>query len=147
MKDRVELLTQRLRLRRARRGDAPVLFRNYTGDQNCSRFLQRHGHLDVASTEAMLGKWYDAAWDQVGTPFSWVISTRDGDEAIGVFVVIPEGHKTEIHFGVLSCSGAVDWSLKPARLRCQRFGGHTAFKESGLCVILNTHGQGEFWRS
>lgn len=100
MKDRVELLTQRLRLRRARRGDAPVLFRNYTGDQNCSRFLQRHGHLDVASTEAMLGKWCDAAWDQVGTPFSWVISTRDGDEAIGVFVVIPEGHKTEIHFGV-----------------------------------------------
>jgi ribosomal-protein-alanine N-acetyltransferase len=100
MEDRVELLTKRLRLRRARKGDAPVLFENYTGAENCSRFLQRHAHADVARTEAMLGKWSDTAWDQAGAPFSWVIATRDEDEPIGVFVVIPEGHKTEIHYGI-----------------------------------------------
>lgn len=100
MKDRVELLTERLRLRRARQGDAPVLFRNYTGAQNCSRFLQRRPHKDVAHTEAMLEKWCISAWNQADAPFSWVISTLDDDEPIGLFVVIPDGHKTEIHFGI-----------------------------------------------
>jgi [ribosomal protein S5]-alanine N-acetyltransferase len=100
MKDRVELVTQRLHLRRARQGDAQILFRNYTGAQNCSRFLQRHPHQDVAQTEAMLRKWCLTAWDEAGAPFSWVISTLDDDEPIGLFIVIPEGHKTEIHFGI-----------------------------------------------
>jgi ribosomal-protein-alanine N-acetyltransferase len=100
MEERVELLTRRLRLRRAQPGDAPVLFKNYTGVENCSRFLQRHAHADVARTEAMLGNWCDAAWDQASAPFSWVIATRDEDEPIGVFVVIPEAHKTEIHYGI-----------------------------------------------
>ncbi|WP_224005285.1 GNAT family N-acetyltransferase [Paraburkholderia tropica] len=100
MEDRVELLTERLRLRRARPGDAPVLFKNYTGAQNCSRFLQRRAHEDVARTETMLEQWCITAWREPGAPFSWVISTLDDDEPIGVFVVIPEGHKIEIHFGI-----------------------------------------------
>ncbi|WP_051980395.1 GNAT family N-acetyltransferase [Burkholderia sp. 9120] len=100
MEDRVELLTKRLCLRRARQGDASVLFENYTGAQNCSRFLQRHAHKDVAHTEAMLEKWCITAWDESDAPFAWVISTRDDDEPMGLFVVIPERHKTEIHFGV-----------------------------------------------
>jgi [ribosomal protein S5]-alanine N-acetyltransferase len=100
MGDRVELLTERLRLRRAQQGDAPVLFENYTGVQNCSRFLQRHAHANVAHTEAMLEKWCITAWDDVDAPFAWVICTRNDDEPIGLFVVIPEKHKTEIHFGI-----------------------------------------------
>jgi ribosomal-protein-alanine N-acetyltransferase len=100
MEDRIELLTKRLRLRRARQGDAPVLFKNYTGARNCSRFLQRHAHENVSHTEAMLGKWCVTAWDEVDAPFSWIISTLDDDEPIGLFVVIPDGHMTEIHFGI-----------------------------------------------
>jgi [ribosomal protein S5]-alanine N-acetyltransferase len=100
MVDRVELLTERLRLRRARCGDAPILFENYTGAQNCSRFLQRRAHDNVAHTEAMLEKWCITAWDEADAPFAWVICTRDDNEPIGLFVVIPEGHKTEIHFGI-----------------------------------------------
>jgi ribosomal-protein-alanine N-acetyltransferase len=91
MQDRVEPVTKRLR--RARQGDAPVLFNNYTGANNCSRFLQRQPHSNVARTEDMLGKWCNTAWEQAGAPFSWVIATRDEDEPIGVFVVVPEGHK------------------------------------------------------
>lgn len=100
MVDRVELLTERLRLRRARQGDASMLFENYTGVRNCSRFLQRDAHQDVSRTAAMLDKWCDAAWGEAGTPFSWVIATRDEDEPIGVFVAIPEAHRTEIHYGI-----------------------------------------------
>lgn len=100
MKDRVELLTERLRLRRTRPGDAGALFANYTGVPDCCRFLQRQVHKNVEQTQAMLAKWCDTAWDETGTPFSWVIGTRDEDEPIGVFVVIPDGHKTEIHFGI-----------------------------------------------
>jgi hypothetical protein len=83
-------MTQRLHLRRARQGDAPVLFKNYTGAQNCSRSLQRHPHQDVAQTEAMLRKWCLTAWDEAGAPFSWVISTLDDDEPIGLFVVVDQ---------------------------------------------------------
>ncbi|WP_415914184.1 GNAT family N-acetyltransferase [Paraburkholderia sp. J12] len=100
MEDRVELLTTRLHLRRARQGDAPVLFENYTGAQNCSRYLQRHAHENVARTTVMLEKWCIAAWNEADAPFAWVISTRHDDKPIGLFVVIPEGHKTEIHFGI-----------------------------------------------
>ncbi|MFM0290419.1 GNAT family N-acetyltransferase [Paraburkholderia megapolitana] len=100
MEDRVELLTRRLRLRRARKGDASVLFDNYTGVRNCSRFLQRDAHQDVSRTAAMLDKWCDSAWHEAGAPFSWVIATREEDEPIGVFVAIPQDHKIEIHYGI-----------------------------------------------
>jgi [ribosomal protein S5]-alanine N-acetyltransferase len=118
MKDRVELLTQRLRLRRSRRGDGPVLFTNYTGATSCSRFLQRQVHRAAAQTEAMLAKWCDSAWDETDTPFAWVISTRNEDEPIGMFVVVPDGHKTEIHFGL-----------------AERFWGQGLMVEAGLAAI------------
>jgi [ribosomal protein S5]-alanine N-acetyltransferase len=118
MTDRIELLTQRLRLRRARDGDAPVLFSNYTGVPDCARFLQRQVHRDVAQTSAMLTKWCDSAWDEPGAPFSWVISTRVEDEPIGLFVVIPDGHKTEIHYGI-----------------GERFWGRGLVAEAGLAAI------------
>ncbi|RQN39526.1 N-acetyltransferase [Paraburkholderia tropica] len=98
--DRTEILTARLRLRRARRNDAVALFENYTGNVDCSRFLQRLPHADVARTEAMIDNWCKQDWERPDTPFSWVISTREDDEAIGIFLAIPEGHKTEIHFGI-----------------------------------------------
>ncbi|MGF6646193.1 GNAT family N-acetyltransferase [Paraburkholderia sp. GAS82] len=101
MEYRVELLTERLHLRRARKGDAAVLFRNYTGSQACSRFLQRRADPDAARTQSMLSNWCDAAWKRDDeASFAWVISTRAEEEAVGLFVVIPHGHKTEIHYGI-----------------------------------------------
>lgn len=101
MEYRRELLTERLHLRRARNGDAQVLFANYTGSQRCSRFLQRRADPDAARTQVTLKKWCDEAWSlHDDAPFAWVISTRAADEAIGLFLVIPHGHKTEIHYGI-----------------------------------------------
>ncbi|WP_176061464.1 GNAT family N-acetyltransferase [Paraburkholderia sp. BCC1876] len=99
-RDRITLSTARLLLRRAKSGDAQRLYNNYTGDPACSRYLQRGAHTAVAQTAAMLHKWSDAAWETAGAPFSWVICDKETDEAIGVFLAIPEGHKTEFHYGI-----------------------------------------------
>jgi [ribosomal protein S5]-alanine N-acetyltransferase len=121
---RNELQTDRLHLRRARVGDAAVLLHNYTGDPECSRFLQRRPHRDMAQTEAMLDRWCNSAWYSPDAPFSWVISTREKDEPIGVFVVIPEGHKTEFHYGI-----------------CKRLWGQGLAVEAGAAALT------ELWRS
>ncbi|WP_157915160.1 GNAT family N-acetyltransferase [Paraburkholderia acidicola] len=131
MEDRVELLTKRLRLRRARQGDAPVLFENYTGVHSCSRFLQRSVHQDIARTATMLDTWCDAFWDEAGAPFSWVIATRDDDEPIGVFVAIPEAHRIEIHYGI-----------------GERFWGHGLAAEAGhaaISALWRSHGIQRIW--
>ncbi len=119
-----ELPTQRLHLRRCaeRRCAGPV--QELHGRRRCSRFLQRRPHAEVAQTEAMLAKWCDTAWDTRGEPFSWVIGTRETDEPIGVFVVIPDGHKTEIHYGI-----------------DKRFWGQGLAAEAGAAAIA------ELWRT
>ena len=98
--DRVTLLTDRLCLRRTRKGDAEALFRNYTSDVECSRYLQREPHTNVSQTAAMLRELCDKAWDIPGVPFCWVIALRETDEPIGVFLAFPDGHKTDFHFGI-----------------------------------------------
>ena len=97
------LETPRLTLGPARPGDADQLFINYCGDPACGTFLQRKPHARAAQTAAMLEKWSNAANAQqaaTGAPFAGVIRERVADEAVGVFVVIPDAHKVEIHYGI-----------------------------------------------
>jgi ribosomal-protein-alanine N-acetyltransferase len=100
LSDRVTLVTERLCLRRTREGDAELLFRNYTGDVESSKYLQREPHTTVSQTETMLRKLCDDAWNTPGVPFSWVIAQRETDEPIGVFLAFPRGHKTDFHYGI-----------------------------------------------
>jgi [ribosomal protein S5]-alanine N-acetyltransferase len=114
----IELSTERLCLRQTLPGDAPVLFRNYTGNIECSRYLQRLPDRDATQTQAMLDTWCDARWNELGAPFAWVIATRHEDEPIGIFLVIPEKHKTEIHYGI-----------------AQRYWGHGLIVEAGRAAL------------
>ncbi|RKP48132.1 GNAT family N-acetyltransferase [Trinickia fusca] len=98
--ERTALITERLHLRRAQRGDAKTLFSNYTSDVDCSHFLQRKPHSTVSQTDSMLQKFCDEAWNVSGTPFSWVIAKRETDEPIGLFLAFPDGHKTDFHYGI-----------------------------------------------
>jgi ribosomal-protein-alanine N-acetyltransferase len=100
MNSPTDLITERLRLRRTRAGDAPVLFRNYTGDPECSRYLQRLPHKDANQTQAMLDTWCEKRWDEPGAPFAWVIALRESDEPVGLFLAIPQDHATQIHYGI-----------------------------------------------
>jgi len=96
----IDLLTERLRLRAARPGDAAPLFANYCGDPACCQFLQRKPHADVRQTDAMLARWSDPAEIDLDGSWMWVIALRESDEPVGVFVVIRDGHKAEIHYGI-----------------------------------------------
>jgi ribosomal-protein-alanine N-acetyltransferase len=110
MRYRVELVTERLHLRRARKGDAAVLFENYTGSQTCSRFPQRRADPDVARTQAMLKKWCDAAWNlDDDAPFAWVISTCAAGEAIGLFLSSRSATRPIFTMEPASASGGRDW--------------------------------------
>lgn len=100
MNSPTDLITERLRLRRTRAGDARVLFRNYTGDPECSRYLQRLPHKDANQTQAMLDTWCEKRWDEPGAPFAWVIALRESDEPVGLFLAIPQDHATQIHYGI-----------------------------------------------
>jgi ribosomal-protein-alanine N-acetyltransferase len=92
--------TPRLTLRPNRDGDAEQLYTNYCGDPACCTFLQRQLHADAIQTANMLAKWSDAAHVTSDKGYAWVICERSIDEPVGLFVVIPDGHKVEIHYGI-----------------------------------------------
>lgn len=96
----ITLSTKRLVLRQAVDIDSENLFRNYTGDTECSRFLTRAPHYDMVQTTEFLKKWCDTPWQKENKQFAWVVSLAENNEAIGVFIVDIEGHKAQIHFGL-----------------------------------------------
>lgn len=116
--ERSALITDRLHLRRAQRGDAKTLFSNYTSNVDCSRFLQRDPHSTVSQTDGILQKFCDEAWNVSGTPFAWVIAKRETDEPIGLFSAFPNGHKTDFHYGI-----------------GKRFWGHGLASEAGKAAL------------
>jgi [ribosomal protein S5]-alanine N-acetyltransferase len=92
--------TKRLILRRAISVDSEDLFRNYTSDPECSRFLTRLPHANSDDTATFLDNWCNQSWDKNSEKFAWVVALAETNEAIGVFLVDCEGHKAQIHFGV-----------------------------------------------
>ena len=92
--------TARLFLREAKEIDSKNLYRNYTSDAECSRFLTRKPHTQIEQTTEFLNKWCKINWEKDSNHFSWVVSHIENDEAIGIFLVSIEDHKAEIHFGL-----------------------------------------------
>lgn len=122
------LLTKRLILRRAVQNDARSLFNNYTKDPECARFLTRPAHKKVEETSLMLEKLCDVPWEKECDMFAWIISLQESNEPIGVFLIISEGHKAQIHFGigrefwkqglVTECANVViEWLMKQPQLQ------------------------------
>ena len=92
--------TTRLFLRKAKETDSENLYRNYTSDAECSRFLTRKPHTKIEQTSDFLNTWCKNNWENDSIHFSWVVSLIESDEAIGVFLVSIDAHKAEIHFGL-----------------------------------------------
>lgn len=99
MKPKV-LSTKRLILRSAIDVDSENLFRNYTSDPECSRFLTRLPHSHVDKTAVFLKKWCDTSWQNDSNHFAWVVSLAENNEAMGVFIVMIDEHKAQVHFGI-----------------------------------------------
>lgn len=98
--DPSKIVTQRMYLRQAFKGDAKNLFNNYCSDSERSQFLTRQPHRKIEETSLFLTKWCQIAWEEKLSNFAWVIALRDSNEAIGLFLVMCEGVKVQIHFGI-----------------------------------------------
>lgn len=94
------LSTNRLLLRRSQIGDEESLFRNYCSNVLSSRFLTRKPHNHIDQTSKFLNTWCNLAWDNNSSQFSWVIALETTNEAIGLFLVITEEHKAQVHYGI-----------------------------------------------
>lgn len=109
-----ELRTPRLRLRRPRVEDAPIVFERWTSDPELTRYLTWLTHTDVSETAA----WLEGAvrsWE-VGEGQRPYLIERDGVEGpIGSIGVTVDGHKAVIGFGLRRASWGQGLMTEAAR--------------------------------
>jgi ribosomal-protein-alanine N-acetyltransferase len=100
MKPPEQIETERLILRKPRMDDAPAIFSAYVQDPVVTRYMTWRPHKSVGETyrivELML-----KLWDE-GEAYSYVITLKNSDSAIGMIAMHPEGFKVAIGY-VLAC--------------------------------------------
>jgi ribosomal-protein-alanine N-acetyltransferase len=79
--------------------DDVVLFANYFGSVEASRFLSRLPHPSVEHTGEFLNKWCGEAWATPEQSFAWVVADLR-NEPLGIFLVFLNKHIAEIHYGI-----------------------------------------------
>jgi [ribosomal protein S5]-alanine N-acetyltransferase len=91
-----QIETERLILRKPRKDDAPAIFLAYARDTEVTRYMTWRPHKNVEETyrivELML-----KLWDE-GEAYSYVITLKDADSAIGMIAMHPEGFKVAIGY-------------------------------------------------
>ena len=96
MKPPEQIETERLILRKPRRDDAPTIFSAYAQDLEVTRYMTWRPHKSVGETyrivELML-----KLWDE-GEAYSYVITLKNSDSAIGMIAMHPEGFKVSIGY-------------------------------------------------
>ena len=67
-----------------------------------ARFFNQTSHSNTDQTARFLTDWCDIPWEKECNKFSWVVSLKETNEAIAVFLVSLDGqqHKAEIHYGI-----------------------------------------------
>jgi ribosomal-protein-alanine N-acetyltransferase len=95
-----QLVTSRLYLRSACKGDEKPLFDNYCSDKEQSKFLAREAHINIEQTLNFLKTWGQSAWENHLPDFAWVIALKETNEPIGVFIVKLQNQQAQIHFGI-----------------------------------------------
>jgi [ribosomal protein S5]-alanine N-acetyltransferase len=92
--ERIE--TEHLTLRKPRMDDAPAIFSAYAQDSEVTRYMTWRPHKSVGETyrivELML-----RLWDK-GEAYSYVITLKNSDSAIGMIAMHPEGFKVSIGY-------------------------------------------------
>ncbi len=96
MKPPEKFETQRLILRKPCMDDAPAIFSNYAHDPEVTRYMTWNPHRNVQETyhivEIML-----KLWDE-GSAYSYAITLKDSDDAIGMIAMHPDDFKVEIGY-------------------------------------------------
>ncbi len=96
MTEGITFQTERLTLRPPVLEGAHPIFRNCASDPEVTRYLTWRPHADVEQTERFL-QWCLDRWDS-GAEFTWVITLRGSDEAIGMVSSRREGHKANLGY-------------------------------------------------
>ncbi len=102
----IQIETERLILRQFTLKDAPAAFRNWTNEDQVTKFLCWPTHKDISVTEAVLKKWVESYQDQ--SYYQWAIVLKSLGEPIGSISVVEMDEKTEkVHIGY--CIGSKWW--------------------------------------
>ncbi len=78
--------TDRLILRPFRSGDAPLMYKNWAGDRDVTRFLTWNAHRSVSDSEFVVNMW--AAEYNENSCYNWAIVLKDISEPIGGISVV-----------------------------------------------------------
>lgn len=100
------LETERLILRKIRRGDAPAMFKNWAGDAEVTRYLMWNAHADVCETYAIIDRWLETLDD--GKQFHWAIELKEIGEIIGTINTVDVNEKNDAA-GIGYCIGRRFW--------------------------------------
>ena len=96
MKPPEQFKTERLILRKRRMDDAPAIFTAYAQDLDVTRYMTWRPHENVEETyrivELML-----KLWDE-GIAYSYVLTLKDLDSAIGMIAMHPDGFKVGLGY-------------------------------------------------
>ncbi len=102
----IQMETKRLILRRFTVEDAPAAFRNWTSEDQVTKFLTWPTHTDISVTEAIFKDWVEHYQDKAY--YQWAIVPKDLGEPIGSISVVEMDEKTEkVHIGY--CIGSTWW--------------------------------------
>lgn len=78
--------TERLILRPFRSSDAPLMFKNWAGDREVTRFLTWNAHRSVSDSECVINMWV-AEYNENST-YNWAIVPKEFGEPIGGINVV-----------------------------------------------------------
>lgn len=78
--------TERLVLRPFRSSDAPLMFKNWAGDREVTRFLTWNAHRSVSDSECVINMWV-AGYNE-NSCYNWAIVPKEFGEPIGGINVV-----------------------------------------------------------
>jgi len=88
--------TERLILRKPRMDDASAIFTGYAQDFEVTRYITWRPHKNLEETYRIVERMLKL-WDE-GKAYSYVITLKDSDSAIGTIAMHPDGFKVEIGY-------------------------------------------------
>jgi [ribosomal protein S5]-alanine N-acetyltransferase len=92
--ERIE--TERLTLRKPRRDDAPAIFSAYAQDAEVTRYMTWRPHKNIGETYRIVDLMLEL-WNE-GEAYSYVITLKNSDSAIGMIAMQPDGFKVAIGY-------------------------------------------------
>ncbi|MBP3703354.1 MAG: GNAT family N-acetyltransferase, partial [Lachnospiraceae bacterium] len=101
-----QLETSRLCLRRFKISDAEAAYRNWTSDNEVSRYVRWETHKNVAETKSLLESWVSKYEDG---SYNWAVEVKETKELIGNISVIrmsEKNHNCEVGY----CYGSAWWN-------------------------------------